>query len=302
MEKAKNIMQRRQARSDFLWGWFFILPTMAGLLVLNIIPIFQTVYQSFFKTGNFGKGNIFVGFDNFIKMFQDSDVWQALLNTGKYAIIEVPCSIAIGLVLAVLLNKKMRGRTVFRTIFFLPMVAAPAGVAMVWRWMYNTEFGILNQLLAKIGAAPVEWLSDSRIAIVSIAVVGIWSVVGYNMVLFLAGLQEIPRDYYEAAEIDGAGSIKQFFHITIPLISPTMFFVCVTRIIAALQVFDLIFMMMARTNSALTKTQTLSYLFYKYTFLQNDKGYGSAIVILLLLVILIITCIQMRIEKHVNYN
>ena len=299
---TKQMLTKRRERNSFLWGWVFILPTMTGLLILNIIPIFQTIYQSFFKTGNFGRGNVFVGFDNYIKMFHDSDVWQALLNTGKYAVIEVPVSIALGLVLAALLNRKMRGRTVLRTIFFLPMVAAPAGVAMVWRWMYNSEFGILNYVLGRIGAEPVSWLSDPKIAIVSIAVVGIWSVVGYNMVLFLAGIQEIPRDFYEAAELDGAGGIKQFWHITVPLVSPTMFFVCVTRIIVALQMFDLIFMMMETTNTALPKTQTLSYLFYKYAFVQNDRGYASVIVILLLLVILVITCIQMRLEKYVNYE
>jgi len=301
MAKPKVMKGTNQKKSEFIWGWFFILPTMLGLFVLNIIPIFQTLYQSFFKTGDFGKGNIFVGLDNYTKMFQDSDVWQALLNTGKYAIIEVPFSIVIGLIAAVLLNRKMRGRTVFRTIFFLPMVAAPAGVAMVWRWLYNTEFGLINQLLGKIGIEPVKWISNPNIAFASIAVVGIWSVIGYNMILFLAGLQEIPRDYYEAAEIDGASSVKQFFNITIPLLSPTLFFVCVTRIIAALQVFDLIFMMMDKTNEALPKTQTLSYLFYKYSFIQNNKGYGSAIVMLLLVVIMIITVIQMRVEKHVNY-
>jgi len=302
MAKPKVRKGTKQQRNELIWGWFFILPTMLGLLILNIIPIFQTLYQSFFKTGDFGQGNVFVGLDNYIKMFQDSDVWQSLLNTGKYAIIEVPFSIAIGLVLAVLLNRKMRGRTVFRTIFFLPMVAAPAGVAMVWRWLYNTKFGLINQMLGKIGIEPISWLSDPKIAIASIAIVGIWSVIGYNMILFLAGLQEIPRDYYEAAEIDGASPLKQFFNITIPLISPTLFFVCVTRIIAALQVFDLIFMMIDETNTALPKTQTLSYLFYKYSFIQNNKGYGSAIVMLLLVVIMIITVIQMRIEKHVNYD
>jgi len=301
MEKSKVMKGTKQQKSEFIWGWFFILPTMLGLLVLNIIPIFQTLYQSFFKTGDFGKGNVFVGLDNYVKMFLDGDVWQALLNTGKYAIIEVPFSIAIGLIVAVLLNRKMRGRTAFRTIFFLPMVAAPAGVAMVWRWLYNTEFGLINQLLSKVGIAPVKWISNPNIAFASIAVVGIWSVIGYNMILFLAGLQEIPRDYYEAAEIDGASFAKQFFNITIPLLSPTLFFVCVTRIIASLQVFDLIFMMMDKTNIALPKTQTLSYLFYKYSFIQNNKGYGSAIVMLLLAVIMIITVIQMRVEKHVNY-
>ncbi|PWJ51083.1 carbohydrate ABC transporter permease [Faecalicatena contorta] len=302
MAKIKSIKETRQSRNEFIWGWLFVLPTMIGLIILNIIPIFQTIYQSFFKTGDFGKGNIFIGLENYRNLVEDQAVWQSLINTVKYAIIEVPFSIIIGLAAAVLLNRKMRGRTIFRTIFFLPMVAAPAAVAMVWRWMYNSKFGLLNYLLGKLGLEPVNWISDPKIAIISIAIVGIWSVIGYNMVLFLAGLQEIPKDFYEAAEIDGASPIRQFFHITVPLISPTMFFVCVTRIIAAFQIFDLIFMMMDTTNSALPKAQTLSYLFYKYSFMQNNKGYGSAIVILLLVVILVITFVQMRIEKHVNYD
>ncbi|MDD3206363.1 MAG: sugar ABC transporter permease [Lachnospiraceae bacterium] len=302
-EKAVKYKGTNQKRSEFIWGWLFILPTMLGLIILNIIPIFQTVYQSFFKTGAFGKGNIFIGLDNYTKMFADTAVWQALWNTFKYAIIEVPFSIAIAIVLAVLLNRKMKGRTVYRTIYFLPMVAAPAAVAMVWRWLYNSEFGLLNHALNSIGLKSVNWISNPNIAFISIAVVGIWSVIGYNMVLFLAGLQEIPRDYYEAAEIDGASPVKQFFNITLPLISPTMFFVTVTRIIGALQVFDSIYMMMDKTNPAFAKTQSLVYLFYKYSFMEANKGYGSAIVMLLLVVIMIITVIQMACQKKwVNYN
>ena len=129
-KKGKPAHTGRQ-RSECLWGWMFILPTMIGLIVLNIIPIFQTVYQSFFKTGDFGKGNIFIGAENYVNVFGDSEVWQALLNTVKYAIVEVPFSIVIALVLAVLLNRKMKGRSAYRTIIFLPMVAAPAAVAMV---------------------------------------------------------------------------------------------------------------------------------------------------------------------------
>ncbi|MDN5378876.1 MAG: multiple sugar transport system permease protein [Clostridiales bacterium] len=282
---------------DFLWGWLFLLPTVVGLLILNIIPIFQTIYQSFFKTGAFGKGNIFVGFQNYKKLFSDASIWQALFNTFKYAIIEVPFSIAIALVFAVLLNKKIRGRTVYRTIYFLPMVAAPAAIAMVWRWLYNSEFGLLNHLLNSIGLKSVEWISNPSIAFISIAIVGIWSVVGYNMVLFLAGLQEIPHDYYEAAEIDGANAFRQFFAITLPCLSPTMFFVTVTRVIGALQVFDVIYMMMDKVNPALYKTQSLVYLFYKYSFVESNKGYGSAIVVLLLAVIMAITAVQVYLQK-----
>lgn len=300
MEKSKS---SRRSRSEFIWGWAFILPTMIGLFILNIIPLFQAAYESFFKTGAFGKGNVFIGLDNYRKLLGDSDVWQALLNTFKYAIVEVPLSIVIAILLAVLLNRKMKARTVYRTIYFLPMVAAPAAVAMVWRWLYNSEFGLLNYIRGTVGMNPINWISNPRIAIIFIALVGVWSVIGYNMVLFLAGLQEIPKDYYEAATIDGAGRIKHFFSITLPLISPTMFFVTVTRVIAALQVFDVIYMMIDKTNPALEKCQSLVYLFYKYSFVQSNKGYGSAIVMLLLVVILIITAIQMVCQKKwVHYD
>lgn len=286
-------------RSEFIWGWLFILPTVIGLVVLNIIPIFQTIYQSFFKTGDFGRGNIFVGLENYQKVFADKEIWQALLNTFKYAIVEVPFSIIIALVLAVFLNRKMIGRSVYRTIIFLPMVAAPAAVAMVWRWLFNSDFGLINNIFH----LNVKWISDPKIAVYSIAVIGIWSIIGYNMVLFIAGLQEIPHDYYEAAAIDGATGIRCFFNITIPLLSPTIFFVMITRIIGAMQVFDLIYMVMDKTNPALDKTQSLVFLFYKYTFTNKNVGYGSTIVILLLVITLIITVIQMTAQKKwVFYN
>ena len=286
-------------RNEFMWGWLFILPTMFGLIILNIIPIFQTIWQSFFKAGDFGKGNIFIGAENYIRLFGDTEVWQSVLNTFKYAIVEVPFSIAISLVLAVLLNRKMKGVSTYRTIFFLPMVAAPAAVAMVWRWLFNTEFGLLNHVFG----GNVQWISDPKIAVFSIAVIGIWSIIGYNMVLFLAGLQEIPRDYYEAADIDGANGIEQFFNITVPLLSPTIFFVSITRIIGGLQVFDLIFMVMDKNNPALYKTQSIVYLFYQNSFVENNKGYGSTIVVLLIAIIMVITVFQMIAQKKwVYYN
>ena len=296
---TKKQMKTSRERSEFLWGWLFILPTVIGLVVLNIIPIFQTLYQSFFKTGDFGKGNVFVGVENYVKVFGDHEVWQSLINTFKYAIVEVPFSIVIALVLAVLLNRKMKGRGIYRTIIFLPMVAAPAAVAMVWRWLFNSDFGLINNVFH----TSVKWVSDPKIAVFSIAVIGVWSIIGYNMVLFISGLQEIPHDYYEAAEIDGATGVKSFFHITVPLLSPTIFFVLVTRVIGSLQVFDLMYMVMDKSNPALEKTQSLVYLFYKYAFINKNMGYGATIVILLLIITMIITVFQMIGQKKwVFYN
>ncbi len=295
----KAVKFTKRAKNEMFWGWLFILPTMIGLIVLNVVPIFQTLYQSFYKTGDFGKGNTFVGAENYIDVFGDMEIWQATLNTILYTIVEVPISIGIALVVAALLNRKMKFRTMYRTIIFIPMVAAPAAIAMVWRWLFNSDFGFINNVFD----LSVRWVSDPDIAIFSIAAIGIWSILGYNMVLFLSGLQEIPKDYYEAATIDGATGIRCFFKITLPLLSPTIFFVCVTRIISALQVFDLIYMVIDRSNPALERTQSLVYLFYDYTFRIKNAGYGATIVILLLAIIMLITVFQMRAQKKwVFYN
>ena len=141
-KKGMTAAEKREA----IWGWAFILPTMIGLIVLNFYPAIQTVYQSFCKTGDFGKGNIFIGLGNYTKIMADGELWQSLWNTVKYAIIEVPFSVVIALLLAVLLNRKMKGVSFYRTVFFLPMVCAPAAVAMVWKWLYNQQFGLLNNI------------------------------------------------------------------------------------------------------------------------------------------------------------
>lgn len=288
----------RAAKNEAIWAWFFIAPTMLGLIILNLYPAVDTVIQSLCKTGDFGKGNTFVGLLNYQKALSDPLIWQALWNTIKYALIEVPFGVVIALVLAVFLNQKLKGTSTFRTIFFLPMVCAPAAVAMVWKWLYNQQFGLLNNILG----TNIAWISDPKVAWIAVAVIGVWSVIGYNMVLFISGLQEIPHDYYEAAEIDGATGIRQFFKITVPLLSPTTFFICQTRIIGALTVFDLMFMVMDKTNVALNSVQSIVYLFYNYAFTQGNKGYGAAVVMILVIFIMIVTVIVQKSEKKLVYQ
>lgn len=292
----------KKTLNEWKWGYALVAPTIIGLMVLNIIPIFQTLYLSFFKSGDFGKGNIFVGIANYKKMFSDAQVWLAVANTLKYTIIVVPLTIIIAMILAVLLNSKIKGKGMYRTIYFIPMIAAPAAITMVWKWLYNNQFGLINYMLSKIGINAVNWIDDPKVALYSVAIIGIWSTVGYSMVLLIAGLQEIPKDYYEASSIDGAKPVRQFFNITLPLISPTLFFVMVTSIIQGMQVFDVIYMMIDVTSPAYDKTVSLVYLFYNSSFKYADKGYGSAIVMLLLAIIMIITVIQMKVQKKwVNY-
>lgn len=279
-----------------------IAPTIIGLIILNIIPIFQTLYLSFFKSGAFGKGNIFVGLDNYKRLIADEQVWCAVRNTLVYTCLVVPITVVIALLLAVALNGKLKGKGIYRTIYFIPMVAAPAAVTMVWKWLYNSNYGLINHVLKSLGLGEVNWIDDPNVAMISIVIIGIWSTVGYSMVLLLAGLQEIPRDYYEASNIDGASPVRQFLSITIPLVSPTLFFVLVTSIITAMQVFDVIYMMIDVTSPSYNSTVSLVYLFYNNSFKYSDKGYGSAIVMLLLVIIMIITVIQTKLQKKwVNY-
>ncbi|MFC3929004.1 carbohydrate ABC transporter permease [Streptococcus caprae] len=296
-------MHKKKKRDQLLWGLGMVAPTIIGLLILNIIPIIQTLKMSFYRSGDFGKGEIFVGLSNYQKLFADPEVWQATWNTIRYTIVVVPATVVFATILAVLLNSKIKGKHIYRTIYFLPMVAAPAAVTMVWRWLYNTNYGLINYILGQFGIGKVNWIENPSIALYSIAIIGIWSSVGYAMILILAGLQEIPKDYYESATIDGASGIKQFFYITLPMLSPTLFFVVVTSVISAMQVFDGIYMMVSNTSPAYQKTVSLVYLFYNNSFKYSDKGYGSTIIMLLLLIIMMITFVQMKVQKRwVHYR
>lgn len=295
VKKEMTTAQKKEA----IWGLLFISPTILGLLLLNFYPAISTMYQSMCKTGDFGRGNVFVGLANYSAVLSSEETWQALFNTIKYTLIGVPFGVSISMILAVFLQGKIVGKSIFRTIFFLPMVCAPAAVAMVWKWLFNQQFGLLNNIFH----GNIAWISNPNIAWISIGIIGVWSIIGYNMVLFIGGLQEIPRDFYEAAEIDGASSVRQFFSVTIPLLSPTSFFIVQTRIIGALTIFDLMFMVMDKTNVALFKTQSIVYLFYTYAFTNGNKGYGAALVMVLVIFIMLVTFILQKLEKKfVFYN
>ena len=201
--------------------------------------------------------------------------------------------------MAVLLNSKIKGRTTYRAIFFLPMVVAPAAVAMVWKWIFNSQYGIINQLLG----ANIGWLTDSQIVLITCSIVQIWSNIGYDAVLLLAGLQNISVSLYEAADLDGASKVRQFFSITLPMVSPTLFVVMIMRLMSSLKVFDLIYMMVDDANPALNDAQTLMSLFYRESFIAGDKGYAAAIVVWTVLLIGLVTLIQfIGQKKWVNYE
>ncbi len=294
----KGMKMSAAAKREQNWAYIMVAPTIIGLIVLNLWPFVQTLYTSFCEHLGFGHYK-FVGLQNYIEMFQRPEFWRATWNTVYFCILTVPLGLFLSLLVAMLLNAKIKGKGVFRTIFFLPMVCAPAAVTMVWRWIFNGEYGILNQAMGtKIG-----WITDPNVVMIACAVVAIWSNIGYDAVLLLAGLQNISKSYYEAASIDGANKVTQFFHITLPMVSPTLFVVMIMRLMASVKVYDLIYMMVEDTNPAVTSVQSLMYLFYRESFVAGSRGSGSAIVIWTVLLIGLVTIIQfVGQKKWVNYD
>lgn len=283
---------------DNLWGYLMIAPTIIGLLVLNVYPFIQTVYLSFTNAKAFGAYK-FVGFSNYIKMFTSEEFLRATWNTVLFCILTVPVGVFLALIIAILLNAKIRGKVAFRAIFFLPMVVAPAAVAMVWKWMFNAQYGIINTVFH----LNVDWITDPRVVIITVAIVAIWSALGYDAVLLLSGIQNISKSYYEAASLDGCTKIQQFWYITMPMVSPTLFVVLIMRLMASLKVYDLLYMMVGEGNPALSRAQSLIYLFYRESFISGNRGYASAIVIWTVLLIGIITALQfIGQKKWVNYE
>lgn len=284
-------------------GFFMVMPTVIGLIILNIYPLLRTVYMSFFKSGAFGKWT-FVGLDNYIKMFQSASFWTITKNTLVFMVLTVPVTVIFGLIIAVLLDQKIKGKTVFRAIYFLPMVVAPAAVAMVWKWLFNSGYGIINTVLSALHLpSDINWIADPKTALLTCAIVTIWSSVGYDAILLLSGLQSISRTYYEAARIDGATGFQQFRKITVPLVSPTLFFVLMMRVMSSLKVFDIVYMMIEKTNPAIRSAETILYNFYQETFVKNNKGYGSALVVWCVILIAAITIIQfIGQKKWVTYD
>ena len=204
--------------------------------------------------------------------------------------------------IAALLNAKIRGTSIYRTLYFLPSVTMAAAVAMVWKWVFNEKMGILNAVVTHFGGPRIGWLTNPKTAIFVVMLVGLWMSVGYNMIILLAGMQGINKSYYEAAEIDGAGPLTQFFKITVPLLTPTIFFVMITSIISGFQVFDVVYMMVLKSNPAYESTQTVVMLFYRQAFDYGYKGYAAAISILIFAAIMLVTLVQFSVQKKwVNY-
>jgi ABC-type sugar transport system permease subunit len=285
-----------RVRRNALVGWSFILPNFIGFALLTLIPMCAAFVIAFMKWDSYSPPE-WVGFANFARMMRDESFWIALGNTAYYAAGHIPLTILASLGLALLLNRKLRGLGFFRTAMFFPYITSLVAVAVVWNMLFNPTAGPINQFLELIGVAdPPGWTTSSAWAMPAVIITSVWRDMGYYMVLYLAGLQAIPQEYYEAAEVDGANAWQRFWNITIPSLRPTTFFVLIMVTIASFKVFDLIVVMTGGGPGR--STLVLSQLIYREGITENRFGYSSAISLVLFLIVLVFTVVQFKLQQR----
>lgn len=282
-----------------LSGYLLILPAFLLIAVFNLYPILNGVYLSF--TNYDGVSDpVWAGLQNYATMLQDHSFHTALWNTLIYVLGTVPLIILLSLFFAILLNQPIHGKKVFRSIYFLPAITSGVAIAIVWKWIFNTNSGLLNSWLYALGFTPVEWLTSSKYSMLSVIIMSVWKSLGNNIVIMLAGLQGVPSSLYEAASMDTNSSWKKFRHITIPLVSPTIFLICIMSIISAFQVFEQV--MTLTEGGPGDSTLTVVYHIYNQAFENFKMGYASALAYILFLIILVVTIIQWNVKKHWVYS
>lgn len=279
----------------------FLSPTLVVFCMFVLFPVLFSFYLSFHAWNMFSSRAEFVGLENYRAIVKNPEFWMVLKNTAIYTLGTVPVNMAVSLGIAFFLNKKLAGKKLLRTMFFVPVVMSSVAAAVIWRWVYEPNFGLLNTVLAWFGVTPINWLNDPTAAMFALIVMGVWKTFGVNMVLFSAGLQGIPEHYYEAARIDGAGAWNRFWSITIPLLSPTTFFVLVMSIIGSFQVFDTVYVL--TSGGPLGTTKVLVFYLYEHAFKFFDMGYASAVAYLMFAIVFILTMLQTKsLKESIHYT
>jgi multiple sugar transport system permease protein len=282
-------------RSDLLWAIFFIAPQFLGLLVFALFPLLFSFALSFMEWDALGS-RTWVGLENYRDQLASVEFQKALVNTLWFTVLTVPTGLFLALVVAVALNR-IRGSGFYRAIYFAPVVTSSVAVAVVWQYLLSGQFGILNAALRGLGIAnPPDWLIDTRFVMPAIALVTVWWTLGLNMVIFLAGLQSIPRSVQEAAMVDGATPLRVFWNVTLPLLSPTIFFSVIIAVISSLQTFDQVFVL--TDGGPLDASRTMVFHVYDLAFRDFTFGLSSAAAVLLFLIILAITLVQFGAQKR----
>jgi len=303
-ERIKYLQKRAKKfnRREAMAGYLFISPWIVGFLIFTLGAMLYSLYISF-SHYNLALGRIRpAGFDNYQELVQDPDVFRSLSNTLYYAVLAVPCEIVFALFLAMLLNRVTRGAGIFRTLYYLPKMTPAVATASIFFLLLNGNQGAVNGFLGFFGIEGPNWLVDPAWIKPSLVIMTLWGVSG-TMIIFLAALKNVPRDLYEVAELDGAGPVRRFFNITVPMISPTIFFNVIVLTIAALQVFDTAYLLFSRDQGQATPDAALFYAIYLFqvAFRQFNFGLASAMAWLLFVIILIITLIQTRVAKRFVY-
>lgn len=299
---SNHFFKSTKSRRDLRQGILFISPWIIGFIAFTLYPIIASLYYSFTNYSLFGKPD-WVGFSNYIKLFNDPKFFQTLGNTLIFTILIVPASMVLAIILALLLNNNLRGNSVYRTLIFMPSILPIVASSVVWIWILNPQWGLINNLLRIINLPAIPWLSSPEWAKPSLIIITLW-MIGSDMILYLAGLQEIPLEYYEAAELDGANSWHKVTNITLPLLTPIMFFQLINAVIWAFQYFSIPYIV-SNHGSGEPAGSLLFYSLYLYqnAFRYLKMGYASAMAWLLFIIVMICTLIILKTSKKwVNYG
>jgi len=290
------------SRRKALWGMALVAPNVLGLMFFFGIPVLMAFGTSV-NEWNAIRPPRFVGLDNFERLLYDDSFQQALTNTFKLIALVVPAEILLALGVALLLNLPLHGRGVLRALYFLPVITSTVAASVVWTSIFQPTYGILSQFLEPFGLGETKWLVEPGLVLIPVAVVVIWQRIGFDMVIFLAGLQTIPPVLYEAALIDGAGRWQRFRHVTLPMLSPTTFLIVVLAVINAFQIFDQVYVTTLRTvpGGVGGSATTLTYFLYRRAFTHSEFGYASAVALVLFAIILLVTVVQLRIQRRWVY-
>ena len=279
--------------------YLFLLPAFAVLIVFFFIPFFQTIGLSFFDYSSSIYHPTFSGIDNYTKLFKEPIFYKVMFNTFMYLVIAVPFLVTFPLFLAILINQKIRGVTLYKILIYLPVIVSIVVAAIAFKWLYATQ-GVLNYLLSLLHIAPVGWLTDTKWALFSVAVVTIWKGVGYYMMIYLSSLMSVPQDLYEACDIDGASFLQKHLTVTIPHIMPTIALVSTISTISAMKVFAEIYVM--TKGGPLNSSKTIVYYIYERAFENLDLGYASALAVVLLVVVMIFSLINILCFEKNKYG
>jgi multiple sugar transport system permease protein len=289
-----------QARRNFLWGLFFTSPAIIGLLAFTAYPLLASLYYSFTSYSMFRAPN-WIGLVNYIDLFADGSWWSSLYNTVYIIIFSVPLGILLALGLALLVNEKVRGQAIYRTIFYLPSIFPIVAAAVVWAYMFNPQYGILNNLLQLFGVNGPGWLSSPDWAKPALIIVSLWGV-GNLMIILLAGLQDVPQDLHDAARVDGAGTWSRFMHVTVPFLSPHLLFALVTGLITGFQYFAPAYVLTGGEGTPAGSTLIAPLYLYQNAFRFFKVGYASAMAWVLFIIIAFCTYLVFRfIGRRIYY-